>query len=125
MYLYTSKVNVSIKTWLANTVRYTPNPNCFDKHYYFYRYLVTCTDYFTKWPEAQPIKSKSAEGIAHFLLSLITRFGCFQVCISDQGREFVKSLNEKLYEMVGIEHCISSAYHPQTNDNHTGVPLTV
>ena len=59
--------------------------------------------------------AKSAEGVAHFLLSLITRFGCFQVCISDQGREFVNSLNEKLFEMAGIEHCIASAYYPQTN----------
>ena len=53
------------------------------------RYLATCTDYFSKWPEAQAVPKKSAEGVAHFLLSLITRFGCFSVCISDQGREFV------------------------------------
>ena len=54
-------------------------------------------------------------GVAHFLLSLITRFGCFIVCISDQGREFVNALNDKLLEMAGIEHRVSSAYHPQTN----------
>ena len=84
-------------------------------NYYLYRNLVKCTDYFTKWPEAQPLTSMSAEGVAHFLLSLITRFGCFQVCISDQGHEFVNSLNEKLFEMAGIEHRVASAYHPQTN----------
>ncbi|KAL5479473.1 hypothetical protein EMCRGX_G022999 [Ephydatia muelleri] len=59
------------------------------------RYLATCTDYFSKWPEAQALPTKSAEGVAHFLLSLITWFGCFSVCISDQGREFVNALNDK------------------------------
>ena len=34
---------------------------------------------------------------------------------SDQGREFVNSLNEKLFEIAGVEHRVSSAYHPQTN----------
>ena len=117
-------MNVSIKTWLANTVRYTPNAYCFDKYYYLYRYLVTCTDYFTKWPEAQPLTSKYDEGVAHFLLSLITRFGCFQECISDQGREFVNSLNEKFFEMAGIEHRVASAYHPQTIDERMNQAVT-
>ena len=37
------------------------------------------------------------------------------LCISDQGREFVNSLNEKLFLLTGTEHRIASAYHPQTN----------
>ena len=75
-------------------------------------YLVTCTDYFSKWPEACGLPSKSADGVAHFLHTLIMKFRCFQVCISDQGREFV---NEVKPEIIGIEHRISSAYHPQMN----------
>ncbi|KAL5500016.1 hypothetical protein EMCRGX_G011506 [Ephydatia muelleri] len=37
------------------------------------RFLVTCTDYFSKWPEAQALPSKCAEGIANFIYSLIAR----------------------------------------------------
>ncbi|KAL5516747.1 hypothetical protein EMCRGX_G002154 [Ephydatia muelleri] len=37
------------------------------------RFLVTCTDYFSKWPEAQALLSKCAEGIANFIYSLIAR----------------------------------------------------
>eukprot|EP00731_Ephydatia_muelleri_P015163 Em0008g883a len=33
----------------------------------------------------------------------------------NQGREFVNSFNEKLFEIAGVEHWVSSAYHPQTN----------
>ena len=54
--------------------------------------------------QAQALPTKSAEGVAHFLLSLITRFGCFSVCISHQGREFVNALNDKHFEIAGIEH---------------------
>ena len=26
------------------------------------KYIITCMDYFSKWPEAAPLQSKSAEG---------------------------------------------------------------
>ena len=84
-------------------------------HVEFYRYLITCTDYFSKRPEAQALPSKCAAGVANFLLSLITRFGCFQICISDQGREFVNEINNNLFALAGVKHCVSSVYHPQTN----------
>lgn len=35
--------------------------------------------------------------------------------MSDQGREFVNKVNQKLFELCGTDHRISSAYHPQTN----------
>ncbi len=76
---------------------------------------MTGTDYFSKWPEATALPNKCAEGVAHFLYSLITRFGCFEVCLSDQGREFVNSITEQLFQMTGVKHRIASAYHPQTN----------
>ena len=34
---------------------------------------------------------------------------------SDQGREFVNQINECLFQLTNIKHCVSSAYHPQTN----------
>ena len=37
------------------------------------------------------------------------------MCILNQGREFVNEVNQRLFDKVGIEHRISSAYHPQTN----------
>ena len=43
------------------------------------------------------------------------RFGCPNVIISDQGREFVNKVSRHLFAMTHTEHRISSAYHPQTN----------
>ena len=44
-----------------------------------------------------------------------SRFGCCEVVISDQGREFVNQVKEELFRLTGTEHRVSSAYHPQTN----------
>ena len=46
---------------------------------------------------------------------IITRFGCFSVCISDQDQSIITMLSMINFEMAGIEHRVSSAYHPQTN----------
>lgn len=38
-----------------------------------------------------------------------------KIVISDQGREFVNSINKNLFNRFETEHRISTAYHPQTN----------
>lgn len=102
------------------------------------KYTFTCTDYFSKWPQAAPLQNKSAEGIqicsfallsysfclisisilvlgvAEFLYDL-TRYGVAQIVMSDQGREFINKVNQELFLLCGRDHRISSAYHPQTN----------
>ena len=43
------------------------------------------------------------------------RFGCPKTIISDQGREFVNSVNAELQTLLGTEHRMTSAYRPQSN----------
>ena len=84
------------------------------------KYIITLSDYFSKWPEAAPLPSKSAEGVAKFLFDTFCRHGWPKVIQSDQGREFVNEINTRLFQLTDIQHCVSSAYHPQTNglDEH-------
>lgn len=52
-------------------------------------YMLVATDYCTKWVEAVALPSLSGENTAHFLYEhIITRFGCPQELVSDQGREW-------------------------------------
>ena len=37
------------------------------------KYVVTLVDYFSKWPEAAPLKDKSAHGVALFLYECFCR----------------------------------------------------
>lgn len=48
-------------------------------------------------------------------IQLFYRFGCPSVVISDQGREFVSNLTEKLFQNTKTQHRITSAYHPQVH----------
>ena len=41
------------------------------------------------------------------------RFGLPRVITSDQGSEFNNSLDTELMEMLGIEHRLTTPYHPQ------------
>ena len=56
------------------------------------KYIVTCTDYFSKWPKATPLPDKTATGVADFLFSVFCRHGWPETIISDQGREFVNAV---------------------------------
>ena len=37
------------------------------------KYIVTLVDYFSKWPEAEPLPNKSAKGVALFLYKMMCR----------------------------------------------------
>ena len=59
--------------------------------------------------------TKEAKGVANFLYSIFCCHGVPKRIQSDQGREFVNSLNQHLFQLTGVQHIISTAYHPQTN----------
>ena len=83
-------------------------PICFLK----FRYIITCTDYYSKWVEAAALPTKDAAGPANFLYTLFCWHGIPKKIQTDQGKEFV---SHHLFQLTGVKHVISSAYHPQTN----------
>ena len=81
-----------------------------------FRYVVTAVDYFTKWVEARPLKSKTAEEVTSFLFNdIVYRHGCVDIQINDQGREFINSVSDELHRLCGTKQKVTSAYHPQAN----------
>lgn len=58
-----------------------------------HQYILTATDYFSKWVEAFPLKTKSAMEVAENLCKMIYRHGCPERILSDQGREFVNEVS--------------------------------
>lgn len=57
------------------------------------RYILTLSDYCTKWMEAIPTPDKSASSVATALFKIFMRMGLPRVVTSDQGREFNNSLD--------------------------------
>ena len=80
-----------------------------------YNTLVVAIDYFSKWSEAKPLKSKDSVLVAEILYELICHHGCCGIQINDQRREFVNKVSAELHRMTGVEQRITSVYHPQSN----------
>lgn len=79
-------------------------------------FIITATDYFTKWVEAVPLRSTTAEVICRFLLeNIISRFGIPSTIISDNGTSFKNKDVKQFLEKYHIKHRFSTPYYPQSN----------
>ena len=81
-----------------------------------FQYLFTAIDRYSRWPEAWPMSTTTAEACAKtFLQNWIARFGTPTILTSDRGPQFVSSLWKELGSTLGIKTVNTTAYHPQAN----------
>jgi transposase InsO family protein len=79
------------------------------------RYIITVTEYLTRWEKAAPVKYCSVE-TTHFMFEqVITIFGCPRILMSDQGTHFNNSTIKAMTEEFEVCHQKSTPYHPQAN----------
>ena len=81
-----------------------------------FRYLLTCVDRFTSWPEAIPIVDIRAKTVANaFFSGWIARYGTPATITTDRGAQFVSKLWDNLCNRFGIIRNRTTSYHPQSN----------
>ena len=80
------------------------------------KYLLVCTDYFTKWVEAEPLANIRDMDVKRFIWkNIITRFGVPNVLISDNGLQFDSKAFRKYCSDLGIKNRYSTPTYPQGN----------
>lgn len=77
--------------------------------------ILTFIDPFTKWVEAFPAPTRTADIVCqHLQDDIIARFGVPDIIISDNGPEFTGNMLTRLTSSLHIMLRHSTAYHPQT-----------
>ena len=81
-----------------------------------FRYLLTCVDRFTRWPEAIPLVDVRVEMVADaFFSGWKARFGTPATITMDRGAQFELKLWDGLCNQFGIVRNRTTRYHPQSN----------
>ena len=93
-----------------------------------YNQFLVMIDHFTKYAEAVPCITASAEETCdHLIITWIARHGFQMTFQSDNGTTFVEELTKELMRRSQVAQALSTTYHPQTNflverQNRTLVP---
>lgn len=88
------------------------NPISFGKH----TWILTSTNFFTKWVEAVPTRQATDSVIIDFLLThILSRFECPRRLITDNAQAFSSSKSVKFCNEYNIILSHSTTYYPQGN----------
>eukprot|EP00253_Pinus_taeda_P028954 PITA_28954 len=80
------------------------------------RYIITATEYLTRWAQAQPVKDCTIETSTKFLFDyVLTRFSCPNILMRNHGTHFLNETISALTEEFQVYHHKSTPYHPQAN----------
>ena len=81
-----------------------------------FTYILTIIDRTTRWLEAVPLKDMTASTCsAAFMSSWVARFGVPATLTSDRGTQFSSATWQQLCSRLGIQHIMTTSYHPQAN----------
>nr|GFC58676.1 reverse transcriptase domain-containing protein [Tanacetum cinerariifolium] len=79
------------------------------------KYILVAVDYLSKWVEAKALLTNDARVVVKFLKSLFSQFGTPKAIISDRGTHFCNDQFSRVMAKYGVNHRLSTAYHPQTS----------
>lgn len=78
-------------------------------------YLFVVIDSYSKWVEVFKTKDMTTSFTIHKLRELISRFGLFDILVSDNGRQFTSDDFKAFIKSYGIKHILTAPGHPATN----------
>ena len=79
------------------------------------RYMLVAMDVYSKWPEVALCGSPTPSAAITFLTGLFDRFGLVEELVTDNGVQFASSEFSDSLQSLGIRHCRTALYSPQTD----------
>jgi len=81
-----------------------------------YTYLLTCVDRYSRWHEAIPLVSMTADNVVSaFLHRWVATFGAPETVTTDRGQQFESHLFKRMCNFLGTQRIRTTAYHPAAN----------
>ena len=80
-----------------------------------YKYILTIIDRATRWTEAYPLRTQTAEACLRPVIDWISRYGLPEAMITDQGTNFTSDLWREVTEKIGVKLQHVTAYNPEAN----------
>ncbi|XP_073351320.1 uncharacterized protein [Pagrus major] len=94
--------------WLGLDIR-GPLPKTLNEH----KYILTVTDYFSKWVEAVPMQSCLPSVVAKHIVDIIAHFGYPLRILSRLPHDIVQKINKELKDQLKVTVALV-IYHQQT-----------
>ena len=80
-------------------------------------YVLVITDRFSKLCRALPLRNKTATTLANaFLDYWVYVYGAPNYLLTDNGPQSGAKFFEAVCSLLGVQHFLTTAYHPQSND---------
>ena len=80
-----------------------------------FRFLLTCVDVATRWPETILLKKTTTKIVIDQLTLMFSRNGFPSTLVSDNGHQFTANSFKRFLKLKGIKHVKASPHHPQGN----------
>nr|ABA97835.1 retrotransposon protein, putative, Ty3-gypsy subclass [Oryza sativa Japonica Group] len=80
-----------------------------------YTHLFVAIDKFSKWIEAKPVITITADKARDFFINIVHRFGVPNQIITDNGTQLTDGVFKDFCEDFGIKICYASVAHPTSN----------
>ncbi|CAF1584026.1 unnamed protein product, partial [Didymodactylos carnosus] len=79
------------------------------------RYVITMTDYLSKFVFAKPVPTNTAKEASKFFYEVVCQFGPPTKLITDNGSHFTSKLTQAVVQQCNTTHVLTTPYHPMSN----------
>ena len=79
------------------------------------RYILTCVDFATRYPEAVPLKNIDNVSVAEALVGIFSRVGVPKEVLSDNGSSFKSEMMSEVSRLLSLRQLFCTPYHSMGN----------